>query len=126
MGMDWLKLRREQILSRVAWGCPKGETSPSWPMALHHPTHLMIHHTAISVSSSAGPEAVRAIWHFHALERGWGDIGYHFLIDPSGRIYAGRAGGITTIGGHFKGGNRGTLGVALLGNFMTEAVPEAA
>jgi len=85
----------------------------------------MIHHTAISVIPSAGPESVCEIWKLHTLERGWGDVGYHFLIDPAGRIYEGRAGGINSIGGHFKGGNNGTLAIALLGNFMTDVVAEA-
>lgn len=85
----------------------------------------MVHHTAISVPAFASSDAICEIWKLHALERGWGDIGYHFLIDSGGRIYEGRAGGITAVGGHFKGGNQGTLAIALLGNFMADVVAEA-
>lgn len=120
-----LNLTKKQVLQRAQWGCPDGETSPLWPIFPNEPTHIMIHHTEISVPPSAGSEAVCEIWKCHALGQKWGDVGYHFLIDPSGRIYEGRAGGIHAVGGHFKNGNQGTLAIALLGDFMTEAATGA-
>ncbi|PTE20241.1 hypothetical protein C5F48_18565 [Cereibacter changlensis JA139] len=49
-------------------------------------------------------------WH---LERGWRDIGYHWLIDRDGSIAAGRA--ETVIGAHVIGHNAGTIGISLIG-----------
>jgi len=111
-----------QVVSRVEWGCPDGEASPGWPAVAHRPTHLMVHHTALAAPPGAGAGAVHGIWRLHAVERGWGDVGYHYLIVPGGTIYQGRAGGPGVVGGHFIGGNEGTIGIALLGNFMTASV----
>jgi hypothetical protein len=45
-----------------------------------------------------------------------GDIGYHYIIDREGRIWAGRS--ITFQGAHAGGSaNNGNVGVMLLGNF---------
>ncbi|HXE80214.1 MAG TPA: peptidoglycan recognition family protein [Vicinamibacterales bacterium] len=115
-----------RVTSRIEWGCPDGAESPTWPAALHRPAHLMVHHTAIRLAGEASADAVRAIWRLHAIDRGWGDVGYHYLVAPDGGIFEGRAGGPGVVGGHFIGGNHGTIGVALLGNFMVEPVSEAA
>ncbi len=60
---------------------------------------------------------VRAIYYFHAKWRGWGDIGYHFLIDPLGNIYEGKSGGDFVIGAHAYCGNTGTIGISFIGGF---------
>ena len=65
------------------------------------------------------------------MERGWGDIGYHLLIDEAGTVYEGRAGtaetlagGPVVVGGHVYGHNAGTIGIALLGT-LTERPPSS-
>ena len=51
--------------------------------------------------------------------RGYGDIGYHFLIDPSGRVWEGRE--LRWQGAHASGDNNiGNIGICLLGNFVRE------
>jgi N-acetylmuramoyl-L-alanine amidase len=56
-----------------------------------------MHHTALSgfpaVTATQSQEAVRMrlIWNSHVNGNGWSDIGYHFIIMPSGRIYEGRS-----------------------------------
>ena len=83
---------------------------------------LVVHHTAIAIGGDERPpvERIRALYQFHAENRGWGDIGYHYLIDEEGQIYQGRAGGDTVVGGHAYCNNIGTIGVAMLGNFDVE------
>jgi len=49
-------------------------------------------------------------WH---VARGWRDIGYHFLILPSGKIEAGRP--FAEIGAHVRGHNTGSIGTCLIG-----------
>ncbi|MCK5608488.1 S8 family serine peptidase, partial [Candidatus Pacearchaeota archaeon] len=49
--------------------------------------------------------------------RGWGDIGYNFLVDSNGNIYEGRYGGDGVAGAHAKGYNVGSVGVGVLGDF---------
>lgn len=71
---------------------------------------LVVHHSALSASD--GP---REIQRLHRFERGYADIGYHFLIDPHGAIYEGRAIGVRGV--HVGGFNTGSVGACLLGNF---------
>jgi hypothetical protein len=47
--------------------------------------------------------------------RGWGDIGYHFAIDPSGRVWACRP--LSWQGAHVKDFNEGNIGIVVLGNY---------
>jgi len=52
---------------------------------------IVIHHT--QTPNQGGPferTRLRGIQSYHVEERGWGDIAYHYLIGPSGRIYEGR------------------------------------
>ena len=58
-----------------------------------NPVEWIVHHTA-GVNHDPDPAAtVRAIFAYHAVVQGWGDIGYNFLVDADGRIYEGRHSG---------------------------------
>ncbi|MBI2320633.1 MAG: N-acetylmuramoyl-L-alanine amidase [Chloroflexi bacterium] len=109
---------RPPIIARGAWGCPDGDKSPRWPPEYAPPTHIVIHHTVTSNAATDWAQQVRIVWDFHARTLGWGDVGYHYLVDPQGNIYQGRAGGDNVIGGHTFAFNRGTVGLALLGTFV--------
>lgn len=87
---------------------------------------LVVHHTAQNVTGDQRPalERVRALYAYHANSRGWGDIGYHYLIDEAGQIYEGRVGGRGVIGGHAYCWNTGTISIVLLGNFDIEQPPQ--
>jgi hypothetical protein len=45
----------------------------------------------------------------------WGDIGYHYVVDPAGRIWEGRP--LVFQGAHVKYNNPGNIGVVCLGNY---------
>lgn len=83
---------------------------------------LVVHHTAIEYGTDdrSGAERMRALYAYHANNRGWGDIGYHYVIDEEGQIYEGKAGGPGVVGGHAYCNNVGTLGIALMGNFEVQ------
>lgn len=83
---------------------------------------IVVHHTAVAVSDDkrSGVEMVRAIYQYHAQNRGWGDVGYHYLIDADGQIYEGKSGGEYVVAGHAYCHNVNTIGIALLGNFEVE------
>ena len=49
------------------------------------------------------------------IERGWADIGYHYVIDRAGRIWSARSARYQ--GAHVKDWNEKNLGIMLLGNF---------
>lgn len=88
---------------------------------------LVVHHTAVAVGGDdrSGVERVRAIYQYHANNRGWGDVGYHYLIDEDGQIYEGKAGGEYVVAGHAYCNNVNTIGIALLGNFEVEKPGQA-
>lgn len=113
------------VVSRTFWGCPDGQDS-RWTPAYTTVSHLVVHHTAGSNYASDWPAVVRSIWSYHALTRGWGDIGYNYLIDPNGVIFEGRAGGENAIGAHFSGHNSGTMGVSIMGTYISISPSTAA
>lgn len=55
--------------------------------------------------------------------KGWGDIGYHYIIDRDGRVWQGRP--LNWQGAHVKDHNEGNIGVVALGNFDRQS-PSAA
>jgi N-acetylmuramoyl-L-alanine amidase len=94
-----------------------------WPLQYSKEVHLfVVHHTALLVSGDTRPavERMRALYQYHANSRGWGDIGYNFIIDEKGQMYEGRNGGLYTVGGHAYCNNVGTIGISLMGNFELE------
>ena len=64
-------------------------------------------------------EKVAEIRRWHIQERGWRDIGYHWVVDLDGAVAPGRA--ETEIGAHVEGHNCGTLGICLLGGYGAPA-----
>ncbi|MBK8668457.1 MAG: N-acetylmuramoyl-L-alanine amidase [Saprospiraceae bacterium] len=62
---------------------------------------------------------VASIFDFHVNTNGWQDIGYNWLIDPNGVLYEGRGGGENVRGAHMCGYNNNTLGVCVMGNFVS-------
>lgn len=109
------------VLSRADWGATEAWRFTSggseiWPPAYVAVTKFLVHHTVTS-NSQSGLTQLRAVYSYHALSRGWGDIGYNYLIDTSGNIYEGRAGGGNVVGGHALLFNWGSIGIGTLGNF---------
>ena len=107
---------RPGIITRREWGAAAPSGPPS---AAHRARGAVLHHTATSndYGRSQGPAVVRSIQRYHQQYQGWKDIGYNFLVDRFGRIYQGRAGGVTqpVVGAHAAGHNVGTIGVAFIG-----------
>lgn len=108
------------IIPRAAWSA--AQEAPSYMKRHVAPwSHITVHHTAIltgSDSSSNGRAAeMRMIQRSHLNKRNprWGDVGYHYLIDPEGRVYEGRR--LAWRGAHVKGLNDHKIGVCLMGNF---------
>ncbi len=117
-------LRAAQPLTRAQWYCPVTNFKPK--VQATRINHLIVHHTATANDATDWPAVVRTIWNFHAVTNGWRDVGYHYLIDPNGVLYEGRAGGDKVAGIHFSCCNTGTIGIAMLGNYLSAAPTEAA
>lgn len=88
--------------------------------AMQRPRRVTIHHSAMyfrDTRPAACATQIQQIQREHMRGRGYGDIGYHFLIDPSGRIWEGRE--MKYQGAHALGDNNvANIGICVLGNFM--------
>ena len=69
---------------------------------------VIVHHSASSLTTTR--DQIQQ-WH---LDRGFSGIGYHWCIEGSGLLLAGRP--WKDIGAHAKGSNRHSLGICLVGN----------
>ncbi|MBI4321379.1 MAG: N-acetylmuramoyl-L-alanine amidase [Chloroflexi bacterium] len=118
------------IISRQGWGANErlrydAKGKEIWPAEFKKPTKIIIHHTLTRNDDPNPVASVRAVYHYHAATLGWGDVGYNYLVDPQGNLYEGRRGD-GVVGGHSYGHNEGTIGIAVLGNYLTTDVSEPA
>lgn len=70
---------------------------------------IIIHCTASPDYLDIGASTIKK-WH---LERGWNDIGYHYVIRRNGEIEKGREDSV--VGSHAKGANSNSIGVVWVG-----------
>ena len=123
---------RPAVTSRAGWGAD--ESRMRWQPNYATLRAAVVHHTAGTngYTREQSPSVVRGIYHYHAVTRGWGDIGYNFLIDKWGRIYEGRSGSLSAragtmpVGAHAAPFNTGTVGVSVMGDYSTVRAPQAA
>jgi hypothetical protein len=129
------------FVSRAGWGADESFRFTAAGQEVWVPTYwpvqtFTVHHTADGNSDPDPAARIRAIYHNQAVNLGYGDIGYQFLIDDAGRVYEGRwsgddglpgfnAEGLMVNGAHVAGYNAGNVGIALLGDF-TSALPSDA
>jgi hypothetical protein len=141
-------LAQPGVISREQWGADEGlrfeaDGTEVWPPTFHPTQKLIVHHTVTKNDDPDPAGTVRAIYRYHAVDKGWGDIGYNFLVDAEGRIYKGRwsgpagsrtgdtvtgedADGKGVTGAHVGGWNSGTMGIAVLGDYDKAEKPTAA
>lgn len=112
------------FVNRAGWNCPQTSWNPSATTV----THLIVHHSAGSNTSTNWPAVVLSIWNFHTGTSGYSDMGYNWLIAPDGTLFEGRFKSSTddVAGAHFCGFNAGTMGVCMLGTFTDQTITEAA
>lgn len=85
--------------------------------------HLVIHHSAGQTFEDNYADVVRAYYLYHINGNGWDDIGYNYLIDPDGVVYAGRdpldsgASQDNVVGAHLCAKNRNTMGICVIGDY---------
>jgi N-acetylmuramoyl-L-alanine amidase len=92
------------------------------------PIHgIIVHCTATRpnwMANSTTSAKVAEVRRWHMRDRGWSDIGYHFLIDRDGTVAKGRP--IEKTGAHTQGHNTGTIGISLFGGWDSAATDEFA
>jgi len=111
-----------RYVPRESWGA--AEPTPDWaPMTAVG--RLTVHHTGFPEEGGApAGQVAREVQRFHQEERGWADIGYHFVVGADGRVAEGRV--IGMMGAHVGGHNDGNVGVVVGGDFRTTEVPALA
>ena len=79
---------------------------------------LILHCTATPEGRSVTVQQVRQ-WH---IQRGFVDIGYHFLVGLDGTIHKGRP--IEKAGAHCKGHNAHSIGICYVGGLDRQGRPK--
>lgn len=59
---------------------------------------------------------------WHTEERGWSDIGYHWVVELDGSVHAGRAEEVS--GAHCKGHNSDSIGICYVGGSDASGNPK--
>ncbi len=80
--------------------------------------YIAVHCAATGPNMDIGVAEIRE-WH---KERGWSDVGYHFIIRRDGTLEFGRE--LDEPGAHVRGFNYSSLGVCMIGGVDSKGVPE--
>lgn len=88
----------------------------SWIRPMSQVRYLVIHHSAGPPTQT--PDDIAA---YHVRSRGWGGVGYHFIISANGKVYY--VGDLTTARANVLDMNQLVVGICLIGNFVDEALP---
>ena len=75
---------------------------------------IIVHCTATPEGRYVSVDDIRR-WH---LDRGWSDIGYHYVIDLYGMIHEGRP--LYRSGAHTKGHNSDSIGITYVGGMSSD------
>ena len=79
---------------------------------------IILHCTATPEGRDVSVDDIRQ-WH---LDRGWSDIGYHYVIDINGNLKEGRD--VRRAGAHVRGYNKGSIGIAYVGGVDANLHPK--
>src|SRR5712691_10500706 len=118
---DAAAINPTRILARSDWAADEMlmQWIPRYPQKVQK---AVVHHTVTDDGGNGQvAAAIRAIYYYHAVTRGWGDIGYNYLVDKYGNVWTGRQGGDNTEGGHAYGWNKGSIGIAAVGTYSVKA-----
>ena len=79
---------------------------------------LVVHCSATQPKSNIGVKEIRQ-WH---RERGWIDIGYHFVIRRDGTVETGRPENV--VGAHVENHNHYSIGICMVGGINAQGKAE--
>ncbi len=108
------------VISRATWA--KAPPMPSLADPMNGVSRITIHHDAIAATKLVTQgDAMRRLEQLRQGHRrnNWADIGYHYIIDPQGRIWEGRP--LWLQGAHVRDTNEHNIGVMAMGNFELHA-----
>ncbi len=115
---------RATVLARSKWA--QGEPVTTQMNRLSPVRYITVHHDGMQpffdTDQRATAARIEAIRRAHR-RRGWGDIGYHFVVDRAGRVWEGRS--LRYQGAHVKNYNYANIGIVVLGNFDRQQPSQA-
>lgn len=118
------------VIPRSAWTSAGPRMSNINPM--NGISRITVHHDGMNAftSTSQGDAARRLdqirMSHLQRKAKSgeqWADIGYHYIIDPAGRVWEGRS--IQFQGAHVQDQNEHNLGVMVMGNYDRQSPTSA-
>ncbi|MBP5855674.1 N-acetylmuramoyl-L-alanine amidase [Marivibrio halodurans] len=83
-------------------------------------TAIVVHASATPADMNIGAEEIRQ---WHVKERGWSDIGYHFVLRRNGKVESGRD--EWRQGAHAAGHNDYTLAICMVGGSDADDITKA-
>lgn len=107
----WDLFWKTRVIHRADWGAKS--IRESLATREEGKSKIALHHTA--GAAACGSAVVLQIQDYHMHDRGYADIGYHFLIDQNGNIYEGRE--LCYKGAHVEKSNTGCVGICCIGCF---------
>ena len=75
---------------------------------------IIVHCSATREGQKFSVDTIRS-WH---TDKGWSDIGYHYVVHLDGSISYGRS--IERIGAHTRGHNTGSIGICYIGGVESD------
>ena len=109
-------------ISRSTWA--QGSPIPRNMNRMQPVRRITIHHDGMDAftteSRSSASARLERIRRGHLARGAWGDIGYHYAIDPAGRVWQCRE--LTWQGAHVKNQNQGNLGILVMGNYDQQSL----
>ncbi|MEO0629804.1 MAG: peptidoglycan recognition family protein [Planctomycetota bacterium] len=120
------QLGRVRVVARSNWTSAAPKTWEAKP--LNGVARITVHHDGMDPVRLGSPAEVadrlELIRQVHVENNGWADIGYHFAVDPQGRVWATRP--LNLQGAHVKNENEHNMGILVLGNFEMQSPTPAA
>lgn len=115
---------RVTTIARSAWA--SFGLNPARASYMNGIDAITIHHDGMnafaSASQSDAASRLESIRRAH-VGRGWADIGYHYAIDPAGRVWEARP--LDYQGAHVKNHNPHNIGILVMGNYELQSPTSA-
>ena len=81
-------------------------------------TKIILHCSATPEGRDVSVDTIKQ-WH---LDRGWSDIGYHYVVDIKGNLKEGRS--LDRQGAHVRGHNKNSIGICYVGGCDADMKPK--
>jgi len=114
-----------KVIARSQWTSFRPDPKEMDPLG--KPNRITVHHTGnpYTFDDTSVGDVKEELRHVLTGQQGAGhkDLAYHFVIDPAGRVWAGRD--LRYEGRHTRGENERNIGIMVLGNFELQRPSQA-